>query len=141
MGDRCNPKEAWKTINNLIGRQNKSTPVNELKLDESSLTNPKDIYTDIYTYTDTNLATKIGTSNCNFETHLKKPESELTAFQPVTVNLVHQLLSGLSGKKATGVDKISGNINKIASPSISDSLTHIFNQSITLSLFLNEWKS
>ena len=35
--------EAWKTINNLLGRRSKSTTVNELKLDENSLTNPKDI--------------------------------------------------------------------------------------------------
>ena len=38
-----NPKEAWKTINSLLGRSNKPTIVNELKLDENSLTNPKDI--------------------------------------------------------------------------------------------------
>ena len=143
-GDRSNPKEAWKTINNLLGRQSKSTTVNELKLNESSLTNPKDIaegFNDYFSNIGTNLASKIGTSNCNFETYVEKVKSEYTAFQPVTVNLVYQLLSGLSAKKATGVDKISSKIIKIASPSISDSLTHIFNQSITLSLFPDEWKT
>ena len=65
-------------------------------------------------------------ANCNFETYVKKAESEFTAFQPVTSNLVYQLLSGLSRKKATGVDKISSKIIKIVSPSISDSLSHIF---------------
>ena len=143
-GDRSNPKEAWKTINNLLGRQSKSTTVNELKLNESSLTNPKDIaegFNDYFSNIGTNLASKIGTSNCNFETYVEKAKSEFTAFQPVTVNLVYQLLSGLSAKKATGVDKISSKIIKIASPSISDSLTHIFNQSITLSLFPDEWKT
>ena len=38
-----NPKKAWKTINNVLGRKNKQTVVNELKLGDNSLTNPKDI--------------------------------------------------------------------------------------------------
>ena len=37
-----NPKKAWKTINDLLGRKNKQTVVNELKLGDNSLTNPKD---------------------------------------------------------------------------------------------------
>ena len=43
------------------------------------------------------------------------------------------LLNGLSGNKATGIDKISCKIIKIAVPAISDSLTLI-------SSFPNEWK-
>ena len=35
---KCNPKEAWRTINNILGRQSKPTVVNELKLGENSLT-------------------------------------------------------------------------------------------------------
>ena len=142
-GDKSNPKEAWKTINSLLGRQNKPTIVNELKLGENSLTNPKDIaegFNDYFSNIGPNLASQINTSNLNFETYVKNTESEFTAFQPVTVNHVYQLLTGLSSNKATGVDKISCKIIKIASPAISDSLTHIFNQAITLSSFPDEWK-
>ena len=142
-GDKSNPKEAWKTINSLLGRQNKPTIVNELKLGENSLTNPKDIaegFNDYFSNIGPNLASQINTSNLNFETYVKNTESEFTAFQPVTVNHVYQLLTGLSSNKATGVDKISCKIIKIASPAISDSLTHIFNQAITLSSFPGEWK-
>jgi hypothetical protein len=39
-------------------------------------------------------------------------------------------MHGLSSNKATGVDKISCKIIKIAAPAISDSLTYIFNQAI-----------
>jgi hypothetical protein len=46
----------------------------------------------------------------------------------------------LSGNKATGIDKISCKIIKKAAPIISDSLTLIFNQAITLSSFPDEWK-
>ena len=53
----------------------------------------------------------------------------------VTVSRICYLLNGLSGNKATGIDKISCKIIKIAVPAISDSLTLIFNQAITLSSF------
>ena len=42
--------------------------------------------------------------------------------------------------KATGVDRISRKINKLAAPVISDSLTLIFNRAIALSAFPDEWK-
>ena len=47
---------------------------------------------------------------------------------------------GLSSKKATGIDKISGKIIKMATTAIADSLTYIFNQAIALSSFPDEWK-
>ena len=143
-GDKSNPKEAWKTINSLLGKSNKPTIVNELKLDENSLTNSKDIaegFNDYFSNIGPNLASQIDSSNSNFETYVKNAKSEFTAFQPVTVNHVYQLLTGLSSKKATGVDKISCKIVKIASPAISDSLTHIFNQAIAHSSFPDEWKT
>ena len=98
-GEKCNPKEAWKTINNLLGRQNKPTVVNELKLGENSLTSPKDIaegFNDYYSNIGPDLASKIDTSNYNFETYVDNAKSEFTAFQPVTASHVHHLLNGLS---------------------------------------------
>ena len=72
--------------------------------------------------------------------YVKKATSEFAAFQPTTVNDIIHLLCGLSTNKATGIDKISCKIIKIAAPAISDSLTFIFNQAITLSSFPDEWK-
>ena len=141
---KCNPKEAWKTINDILGRQRKPTVVNELKLGENSLTNTKDIaegFNDYFSNIGPDLASKIDTPNLNFQTYIEKAKSEFSAFQPVTVSNVYHLLHGLSSNKATGVDKISSKIIKIAAPAISDSLTYIFNQAITLSLFPHEWKT
>ena len=42
-GQKINPKKAWKSINNLLGRQNKPTVVNELNVGEQNLTSPEDI--------------------------------------------------------------------------------------------------
>ncbi len=75
-----------------------------------------------------------------FETYITNTKSEFSAFQPVTVSNVCRLLDGISNNKATGIDKISCKIIKLAAPAISDSLTLIFNQAITLSTFPDEWK-
>ena len=42
-GQKFNPKKVWKTINNLLGRQNKPTVVNEINLGGKNFTTPKDI--------------------------------------------------------------------------------------------------
>ena len=117
--------------------------VNEINLGENSFTTPKDIaegFNDYFSNIGPDLASKIDTSNHNFETYTKNAKSEFAAFQPVTVSHVCRLLHGLSSNKATGIDKISCKIIKIAAPAISDSLTLIFNQAITLSSSPDEWK-
>ncbi|CAB4036534.1 Hypothetical predicted protein, partial [Paramuricea clavata] len=109
-GQRFNPKKAWKSINNLLGRQNKPTVVNELNVNEDNLTSPEEIaegFNNHFSNIGPDLASKIDTSNYNFETYIKDTKSEFAAFQPVTVSYICCLLNGLSGNKATGIDKIS----------------------------------
>ena len=142
-GQKINPKKAWKSINNLLGRQNKPTVVNELNVGEQNLTSPEDIaegFNEYFSNIGPDLASKIDYSNSNFETYVKIAQSEFADFQPVTVSHVSHLLHGLANNKATGIDKISSKIIKLAAPVISDSLTLIFNQAVTLSSFPDEWK-
>ena len=124
-GQKHNPKQIW---NNLLGKHNKQTVVNELDIEGEILTNPQDIaegFNDYFLKIGQNLASKIGTSNCNFENYIKKTKSEFAALQPTTISNVCHLLSGLSSNKATGIDKISCKIIQIAAPVIADSLTYI----------------
>ena len=140
---KYNPKEAWRSINNLLGKQNKNLKVNELKVGGNILNNPKDIaegFNNYFSNIGPYLASQIPTPNCNFETYVKKAISEFAAFQPMNITNVYQSLSRLSSKKATGIDKISCKILKIAATAIADPLTYICNQAITLSSFPNEWK-
>ena len=143
FNQKSNPKKAWRSINNLLGKRNKNSKINELILEGNTLNNPKDIaegFNNYFSNIGPDLASQIPTPNCNFYTYVNKATSEFNAFQPTDVNNVYQLLSGLSGNKATGIDKISCKILKIAAPAIADSLTYIFNQAITLSSFPYEWK-
>ena len=80
---KCNPKKAWKSINNLLGKQNKHSKVNELKLGENVLNNPNDIaegFNSYFSNIGPDLASQIHTTNCNFESYIKKAKSEFAAF-------------------------------------------------------------
>ena len=142
-GQKFNPKTAWKSINSLLGREYKPTVVNELTVGDKNLTCPEDIaegFNEYFSNIGPEPSSKIDSSNYNFETYIKSAKSEFAAFQPVTVSQISHLLHGLSGNEATGIDKISFKIIKLAAPVISDSLTLICNQAITLSSFPDEWK-
>ena len=142
-GQKCNPREAWKTINSLMGRKNKSAIVNELSIGDNKLSNSRDIakgFNEFFSNIGPDLASKIDTSNYNFLDYMQNAKSEFTQFELITVDKLYHLLSGLSSNKATCVDKISSKILRIASPIISNSLTYIFNQAVTSCSFPLEWK-
>ena len=98
-GQEFNPEKAWKSVNNLSGRQNKPTVINELCVGENNLANHKDIAEDFNEYFSNigpNLASNIDSSSHNFEMHVKNATSEFAAFQHVTVSHVSCLLHGFS---------------------------------------------
>ena len=85
-------RKQWQSINNLLGKQNKHSKINELKIEENILNNPKDFAEGFNNYLGNigpDLASQIHTSSCNFETYVKKAASEFAAFQPTTVNSVY----------------------------------------------------
>ena len=50
--------------------------------------------------------------------YVKHPKSVFSAFKPVVASHVYRLFLGLSSNKATGIDKISSKIIKLAAPAI-----------------------
>ena len=141
---KANPKEAWKTINQILGRKNKPTIINELQISNNTLQSPEEIaegFNMFFTSIGQNLADIIPTNDCNFEDFIQPPISEFTAFNPVTVNTIYHLLSKLSTNKATGIDTISSKIIKISAPIIASPLTYLFNQTLDQCTFPNEWKT
>ena len=128
-----NPKEAWKTINDLLGRSANDNIVNELKINDSNITSTEEIanaFNEYFTNIGPNLANSIGDANSSFETFVKSAKSKMDRFKLVSVGKVVRLLNGLSNGKAVGLDKISGKILKAAASTIAPSLTHIFNNGL-----------
>ena len=92
----------------MLGKQNKQSKINQLKLGNNLLNNPKDIaegFNNYFANIGPNLAEKFQTSVCDAETYVKKATSEFTAFQPTTVNNVYQLLNGLLSSAQFGFRK------------------------------------
>ena len=58
----------------------------------------------------------------------------------VEASSVVKLLNGVKINKATGIDKISNRILKMAAPVIYKNLTDLFNLSITSGVFPSDWK-
>ena len=107
-GHKLDPKRAWKSINNLLGRQNKPTVVNELNLNDNNLTTPKDIaegFNDYFSIIGPELASKIEIefSNINFEMYTINAKSEFTAFKPVVVSHVYVYYLGFQATKPLGL--------------------------------------
>ena len=130
-------------MNSLIGKHIKPTKVNELVVNNTKLTSPDEIsegFNDFFSKIGPNLAEKIEKTEYQFKDYIKHTNSKFSAFKPVTINQMCSLLLQLSGSKATGLDKISSKVLKIATPVISDSLTYIFNQAVTFCTFSNGWK-
>ena len=118
-----NPKEAWKTINDLLGRSPRDTTVKELNLNGYNITSKEEIanaFNEYFTNIGPNLANSIHNSDASFVQFIKPAES--SRFKLVSESDVVKLLNGLSNRKAAALDKISGRILKIAANTIAPSL-------------------
>ena len=139
-------KQAWKTINDILGRNRKQNIVNEIKLVDKTVTSTEElveVFNDHFTNIGPKLAETIEQDNdCSFRDFIDQNESGAGfLFQPVNVATVFKLITKLSSSKATGIDKISAKVLLTAAPAIARSLTKIFNVSITSEQFPSEWKA
>ena len=79
-----NPKEAWKTINSLLGRSFSDTSVNELKVNDANLTSPCEIAEAFNTYFSNVgpiLANSMADYSVSFEQFVKPIQSKMLRFK------------------------------------------------------------
>ena len=146
LNNKTNPKYAWKTVNEILGRSQKLNIVNEINLPEKTVTSTTElinVFNDYFTDVGPKLAEKIEYEhNCSFRDFIPQHEPvERFIFQPVNVATVYRLITKLTISKATGIDEISAKVLKAAAPAIAEPLTRIFNMSIATDRFPMEWKA
>ena len=64
-----NPKKAWKTVNEILGRKQRVDDVSEIKINDHSVTSPEEIAekcNDYFTCIGPSLAENIDNSECNY---------------------------------------------------------------------------
>ena len=126
-----NPKEIWRTINELTYRKCTSkSSISELKSGDNSLTKPAeicDVLNDHFTSVGPTLASTLSSGNASFDSCIK-PVSTIFNLQHTSATEVLNLLGKLSPNKATGLDNISCRLLNEAGPIIATSLAFIINK-------------
>ena len=126
-----NPKEIWRTINELTYRKCTSkSSISELKSGDNSLTKPAeicDVLNDHFTSVGPTLASTLPSGNASFDSCIK-PVSTTFNLQHTSATEVLNLLGKLSPNKATGLDNISCRLLKEGGPIIATSLAFIINE-------------
>ena len=112
-----NPKEIWRTINELTYRKCTSNPsISELRSGDNSFKKPAEmceILNDHFTSVGPNLASTLPSGNTSFDSY-RKPVPTTFNLQNTSATEVLKLLGRLSPNKATGLDNISCRLLKEA---------------------------
>ena len=145
LNNKTNPKHAWKTVNEILGRSQKQNIVQEINLPEKTATSTSElvnVFNDYFTDVGPKIAEQIEYKhNCSFRDFIPQHDPvERFIFQPVNVATVYRLITKLTIPKATGIEEISAKVLKAAAPAIAEPLTRIFNMSIATDRFPMEWK-
>ena len=126
------PKEIWKTINEVMSRKEKIEHIQSVTTESGIYTDPVDIaelFNDHFTEIGPNLAAELPTSEKVFEEYIT-PATSMFSFKEVSTADVEMLLRNIKTNKATGLDKIPCRLVEEAAPVIAASLCYIFNHSI-----------
>ena len=143
--NKQNPKKAWRTINDVLGRNRKNSTINEIKLPGKTVTSTEElveVFNDYFSNIGPRLAESVPNDNdVSFRQFVAQQPNDNFSFRPVSVTLVYNLLVKLSTSKATGLDNIAAKVLQMAAPVVAPSLTEIFNMSIDTQQFPPEWKT
>ena len=131
------PKETWKTINQILNRKQMCQETNADKTQNKEISDPTELaecFNDYFINVGPDIAKTTDKGDRNFIDYITKATSKLN-FQAVSESTVHRLLLFLNPRKSTGIDKIPGKIIRV-----DKDLTKIFNRAISNESFPSEWK-
>ena len=148
--DRCvefrsNTRELWKTINQVIGRNNdKSTCISELKTEKLVIMRQIDIANELGRF----FSTVGGGGGQKFANNTPKPEKNLDHYLSLILrnhnsiflaatnpNEITKLIEKLPNKKSSGYDNIDNILLKAIKNEIVVPLSMIFNKSLSQGIF------
>lgn len=142
--NKYDPRETWRTINELTHRKQKNNTICEIQVDNTKYDDPKEISEVLNTHFSSlgpRLSSQLPDSSNSFEDYVQKVSNCSFKLQIVNTNSVLDIIKNLSSHKATGLDEISCRLLKEAAPVITDPLTYIFNNSIENGVFPKDWKT
>ena len=137
------PKNTWRLINELTSRKTSvNSHVKAIKQEGVTLTNSADIantFNNYFTTIGDNLAKKIPCSDVNPISYIS-PVNSAFSFAEVSLESVLKTLKSINPNKATGPDNIPNKVLKMAAEILSPSLSAIFNRSLSMGIYPDDWK-
>ena len=137
------PHETQKLINELSSRKSsKLTNISEIRVGNLTINSSVDMaeaFNVHFTNIGHNLAQGIPATDIEPEYYLTPTDKQFSLVTP-SVDTVHNLLTKINDRKATGLDMIPCKLLKMAADIIAPSLTSIFEKSIYTGIFPAEWK-
>ena len=144
--NKNNPSGLWKTLNELISRNIKSSAPSSIITDGIEHKNTKSmssLFNKFFTSIGITLANTIK-QKCTQSQSPGNPPLGVNStfkFQEIQVTSVLKNLSKLKTNKSTGLDRITARLLKDAAAVIAPSLTQIFNLSLSSSTLPQIWKN
>ena len=138
-----NPKEMWKTINRVLNKKSKTTNVTELSIDNATITDAHGIANTSKEYSANlgpNLAHNMSKANTYSESYIPVHNTEFQ-LQSATECDMMKILMTVKPSKSTGHNRIPPKLIKDAANVIPNSLTKIFNKSISTGSFPEDLKT
>ena len=127
----------------MNSRKSGKTSVTSLKVNGVSVTNPTEMSNKFNNYFATigpKLASNFDSSeHDNYQKYLTSTDKRFQ-LRPTSTNKVLSLLNKLDKSKATGLDKIPARLIRDCADLICIPVCDIFNQSISLGIFPDDWK-
>ncbi len=140
---KSDPKKTWRLINELSSRKvHKFANVKSIKQDDAEITHSYDIANAFNTYFTTigdSVASELPNSDIDPISYINPTNSSFSITE-INVEIVIEILKSVNPNKATGPDNIPGRILTIAAEILSPSLTAIFNRSLSMGIYPDDWK-
>ena len=141
-------KKTWALINSLSGKKNKSSDINEILVNNNTISDPTAIaesFNDYFVNIGPKLASEASRefeeeglpNNCRRSFSITNSSF---CFLEISIENVSMTLRNLQINKSTGLDKIPAKILKLASDIIAPSRTYIFNLSLATGIYVDDWK-
>ena len=129
-------------INELIGKEPRSTKISQLDIVENIITDPNDVSNRLnshFSQIGPPLSSTIQETLSKFTDYLMPSDKSFTLTE-ASCHEIRNLIQKMPVNKATGLDNISAYLRKEAAPIIESSLTHVINLSLCSGIFSNNWK-
>ena len=134
-----NMKKTWQTISQTLNRRKRDRDFpQEFKLaNGNTISEPKKIanaFNDFFIGIGDGGVSNESTNN-DFNRYMPSKANCTLMFEPITVDTISRIISGLKPKTSTGIDNISNKLLKFVKNVISEPLSIIINQMLKLGIF------